>query len=172
MEDSMILNNSMGVCSILSGFGFIFGEDYSDYYSSVTGMEMSNTELMEAAGDVFDIKKALNVREGFNREYDKIPEVWLRPMNTPEGVIELKDYFDTKVINEEDINDNNLRKHLKEIIKDYGKDNVHIITPQHKYEVGTENVNKEMQNMISNTKTNKEIARYFDKIFVTLFLNV
>ena len=24
-------------------------------------------------------------------------------MNTPEGVIELKDYFDTKVINEEDI---------------------------------------------------------------------
>jgi len=103
MEDSMILNNSMGVCSILSGFGFIFGEDYSDYYSSVTGMEMSNTDLMEAAGDVFDIKKALNVREGFNREYDKIPKVWLRPMNTPEGVIELKDYFDTTLITEEGI---------------------------------------------------------------------
>lgn len=103
MEDSMILNNSLGVCSILSGFGFIYGEDYSNYYSSVTGMEMSNSDLMKAAGDVFDIKKALNVREGFTREYDKIPKVWLRPMNTPEGVIELKDYYDTKVITEEDI---------------------------------------------------------------------
>ena len=99
------------------------------------------------------------------RQSGKLKDVII---NINEGKGDVKDFDNKsiKLINEEDINDNNLRKHLKEIIKDYGKDNVHIITPQHKYEGGTENVNKEMQNMISNTKTNKEIARYFDKIFV------
>ncbi|MGM0366224.1 MAG: aldehyde ferredoxin oxidoreductase C-terminal domain-containing protein [Actinomycetota bacterium] len=103
MEESMVINNSLGVCSILTGLGFVYGEDYSEYYSSVTGIEMSNSELMAAAEVAFNIKKLLNVREGFTRSDDKIPELWLRPMKTPEGVIETKDYFDTKVLTENDI---------------------------------------------------------------------
>ena len=103
MEEAMVVNNSLGICSILTGFGFVYGEDYSDFYSSVTGIEMSSSDFMRAAEVVFNIKKALNVREGFTRKDDKIPEVWLRPMKSPEGVIEMKDYFDTKVLTREDI---------------------------------------------------------------------
>jgi len=44
----------------------------------------------------------MNVREGFSRVDDAIPEVWFRPMESPEGRIEMQDYYKTKVLTKED----------------------------------------------------------------------
>ena len=102
-EDAMFINNSLGICSILTAHGFVYGEDYSNYYSSVTGIEKSNSELMKAGERGFIINKILNINEGFSMADNKIPELWLRPMSTPEGDMEMKDYFSTKVLTRNDI---------------------------------------------------------------------
>jgi len=51
---------------------------------------------------ISNLAKMLNVREGFSRIDDAIPEVWFRPMESPEGVIRMQDYYQTKVLTKQD----------------------------------------------------------------------
>jgi len=50
------------------------------------------------------------VREGFSRADDRFPEVWLKPLETPDGVQNLTDYYGKHVITAED---------LKRLLDDY-----------------------------------------------------
>ena len=52
---------------------------------------------------VSNLAKIINVREGFTRVDDKPPEVWFRPMDAPEGRLEMRDYYETKVLTENDV---------------------------------------------------------------------
>jgi len=102
MEDGMAIRNSLGGCSIYAFYGFIFPDDYVELYSAATGIEMKNEELMICGERIMNLKKMLNVREGFTRKDDKVPELWKKPMYSPEGKIETMDYFKEKVIKEKD----------------------------------------------------------------------
>ncbi|MBA7500538.1 hypothetical protein ES704_03298 [subsurface metagenome] len=102
MEDGMALRNSLGGCSIYAFYDFISPNDYAELFSASTGIEFSATDLMRCGERIMNLKKMLNVREGFSKKDDKIPELWKRPMNSPEGKIETMDYFREKVIKEKD----------------------------------------------------------------------
>jgi len=103
MEDMMRVKNALGICSIYTFMGLIFGEDMANLYSAATGLEMSASDLLKCGERIFNLSKLLNVREGFTREDDKPPEIWFKPMISPEGKIVLKDYFGSKIFQKEDI---------------------------------------------------------------------
>lgn len=102
MEDMMRVKNSLGLCAIYSYQGLIFGHDMARLYSAATGENLTAGELIKRGERISNLAKQVNVREGFSREDDKVPELWFRPMDTPEGRIEMHDYFNTKVITKED----------------------------------------------------------------------
>ncbi|RLE57791.1 MAG: hypothetical protein DRJ40_00825 [Thermoprotei archaeon] len=93
MEDGMMVHNSLGTCSMYTFFGFFGIDDLAEAYSAATGKEISAEELLRCGERAFNLYRLLNAREGFTREDDKVPKTWLRPMNTPEGIIELRDYY-------------------------------------------------------------------------------
>lgn len=100
MEDGMSVKNSLGACSMYSAFGLVSIGDLAEYYSAITGIEIDAFGLMKAGERIFNLKKLLNMREGFTQR-DKVPELWLRPMESPEGKFEVKDYFNSVVIGKE-----------------------------------------------------------------------
>lgn len=55
----------------------------SELYSAVTGTELSPLELREKGEKVCNLIRILNVREGFTREDDAIPSIWLQNIEQP-----------------------------------------------------------------------------------------
>ncbi len=103
MEDMMRVKNALGLCSIYTYQGLIFGDDMARLYSAATDEDLSAGELVEHGERISNLAKVINVREGFTRADDKVPEVWFRPMESPEGRIEMQDYYQTKPLTEEDV---------------------------------------------------------------------
>lgn len=102
MEDMMRVKNALGLCVIYTYQALIFGDDLARLYSAATGNDFTAGDLADAGERIFNLSKVINVREGFTRKEDKVPELWLRPMETPEGKIETMDYYETKVMTKED----------------------------------------------------------------------
>lgn len=102
MEDGMIMNNSLGACSMYSMFGLLTPEDLARFYSALYGIDVTAGQLMSAGEKGFNIKKLLNVREGFSKEDDKVPELWLRPLETPDGNEVTTDYYRQKILTKDD----------------------------------------------------------------------
>jgi len=92
VEDGMSVRNSLGGCSMYSAFGIVSIDDLAEYYTAITGIKVDAFGLMKAGERIFNLKKLINMREGFTQR-DKVPELWLRPMESPEGKIKVKDYF-------------------------------------------------------------------------------
>ena len=59
----------------------------SQAYSAATGSDITPRELLRAGERVFNLEKLLNVREGFSREDDRIPLVYLQNIEVPSGDI-------------------------------------------------------------------------------------
>jgi len=134
MEDAMVMKNSLGSCSMYSAFGLVFCDDLAELYSAATGIEVKPIDLMLGGERGFTLKKLLNVKEGFTRKDDKVPELWLRPMDSPEGRIETMDYFKTKVIK-----GNNKKKILDDYYDERGWDKERGIPTEEKvYKIGLE----------------------------------
>jgi aldehyde:ferredoxin oxidoreductase len=102
MEDMMRVKNSLGLCAIYTYQGMIFGHDMAKLYNAASGEDLSAGELIKCGERISNLAKQVNARDGFSRVDDKIPELWFRPMDTPEGRIEMRDYFNTKVITRDD----------------------------------------------------------------------
>jgi aldehyde:ferredoxin oxidoreductase len=98
----MRVKNSLGLCSIFSYQGLIFGTDLAKLYNASTGEDLTPGEMIKRGERVSNLAKLVNVREGFTRKDDRVPELWFNPMDSPEGTIETHDYFNTKVIEKED----------------------------------------------------------------------
>jgi aldehyde:ferredoxin oxidoreductase len=96
-EDWVAFMNCVGMgCLRGRADNFFRGKDWSEIYSAVTGVETSLEELRNAAGRVYDLYKALNVRMGFSRKDDVFPERWFEPLETDDrGTLVLCDYFGT-----------------------------------------------------------------------------
>jgi len=103
MEDLMRVKNALGLCAIYTYQALVFADDMARLYSAAVGRETGVRELIERGERVSNIAKVVNVREGFSRADDRPPDVWFRPMDAPEGRIEMEDYFQTKVLSPEDL---------------------------------------------------------------------
>jgi len=98
MEDMMRVKNAIGLCTIYTYQGLLFGDDIAELYSAATGHEMTALGMVECGERIHNVSKLINVREGFSRVDDAIPEVWFRPMESPEGRIVMQDYYETKTL--------------------------------------------------------------------------
>jgi aldehyde:ferredoxin oxidoreductase len=103
MEDMMRVKNSLGLCSIFSYQGLLSGSEMVKLYNAATGENLSAGELSFHGERISNLAKLINVREGFSRNDDRPPEVWFRPMDSPEGRIEMHDYFMKKQITKDDV---------------------------------------------------------------------
>ena len=78
-------------------------DELAEMFSAGTGIEMTTADMRARAEKIWNIQKALNVLEGFSRE-DDWNEAWVQPRHTPYGaVLDLKDYYRTRVITREDV---------------------------------------------------------------------
>ena len=77
----------------------------SQAYSGAIGSDITPRELLRAGERVFNLEKLLNVREGFSREDDRIPPVYLQNIETPlparEGERYLTDWFGRRLTRED-----------------------------------------------------------------------
>ena len=109
IEDGEAVYNSLGVCNTESRFGLNSVREYSEYYSAVTGVQMSPEELKKAGERVWNLYKLINVREGFTRADDKCPEAWIKAIKPAEETEEeegkpwLRDYFGNLITSRADI---------------------------------------------------------------------
>ncbi len=103
MEDMMRVKNALGLCTIYTYQGLIFGDDMAKLYNAASGENLSPGELVEHGERISNLARIINVREGFTRREDKVPELWFRPMESPEGRLEMKDYYQTKTMTKEDV---------------------------------------------------------------------
>jgi len=101
-EDMMRVKNAIGLCTIYTYQGLLFGNDIAELYSAATGQAMTALGMVECGERISNVAKMMNVREGFRRVDDAVPEVWFRPMESPEGTIEMQDYYQTKTLTKED----------------------------------------------------------------------
>jgi aldehyde:ferredoxin oxidoreductase len=58
---------------------------FAGLYSSATGIEVTADDMKKAAERIWNLFKAINVREGFSRKDDRFPPRWLEPMKGPDG---------------------------------------------------------------------------------------
>ncbi|MEM2908210.1 MAG: aldehyde ferredoxin oxidoreductase family protein [Candidatus Hadarchaeales archaeon] len=78
VEDIMTVYDTVGICKFSRHFYFI--EELPDFFKAVHGYNFKNRELLKLGERVYNLEKAFNVREGFNREHDTLPP---RMMNEP-----------------------------------------------------------------------------------------
>jgi aldehyde:ferredoxin oxidoreductase len=100
--------------SVLQSLGFcgrLYIERFHDlgimaeYYSAITGTEISPVELLNIGERNWNLNKLLNIREGFNRNDDRPPEAWFKPLKIKGTKTELflMDYYRTVQLNRQDV---------------------------------------------------------------------
>jgi aldehyde:ferredoxin oxidoreductase len=62
-----------------------------------------------------NLLKLINVRQGFSREHDQPPSLWLQPKVTPDGEIRLMDYYGRRELVAQD-----LERELEEYYEERG----------------------------------------------------
>ena len=95
-EDCLGVYNSVGTCATYSRQGLLNVKLLAGFYSAATGIEVAPEEFKRAGERVWNLYKLLNVREGFTREDDVVPELWAKTIEHPLGAqrdIRLHDYF-------------------------------------------------------------------------------
>ncbi len=103
MEDLMRVKNAIGLCTIYTYQALIFADEMASLYSAATGDEVTARDLILRGERVSNLAKIINARDGFSRADDQPPDVWFRPMDAPEGRIEIEDYYQTKVLDKDDV---------------------------------------------------------------------
>ena len=102
-EDNYSVFSSLGLCARTQVRNFYNMDNCAEFYSAVTGIELSRSELATAGERAWNLLKAANVREGFSRKDDSFPEKWFEPLITPGGEeVRMLDYFGNKVLTRED----------------------------------------------------------------------
>ena len=73
----------------------------AEYYSALTGVEVTPTELLKSGERNWNLQKLLNVREGFNRKDDSPSEAWFKSPGAADSQLTsqdvdklLDDYYD------------------------------------------------------------------------------
>jgi len=93
-QQSLFVVDMVGTCGRGQINRFYSNKVQAELYSAVTGLEISGEELMKASERAFNLVKAANVREGFDRKDDRFPEGWF-------GEKKHKDYYENVEITKE-----------------------------------------------------------------------
>ncbi|MHA1262552.1 MAG: aldehyde ferredoxin oxidoreductase family protein [Candidatus Freyarchaeota archaeon] len=81
-QQFLYICGSLGTCGRGQINRFYSLETFANLYSAATGFETSEEELMTASERIFNLEKAINMREGFTRKDDVFPERWFeKPMH-------------------------------------------------------------------------------------------
>lgn len=76
-EDRSALMDSLILCKFVRGAFEDFHEESAELLSAVTGFEYDGDELREAARRIVTLRKAFNIREGWQPQDDGLPERFL-----------------------------------------------------------------------------------------------
>ena len=103
-EDWYAVLSSLGLCNRAQINRFHSIDSCAELYSATTGFEISPEELETAAERAWNVKKASNVREGFDRKDDRLPPSWFQLLKDAEGrELKIRDYYGTKDLTPEDV---------------------------------------------------------------------
>jgi aldehyde:ferredoxin oxidoreductase len=96
---------SLGFCGRLYITRFHDLPTITEYYSAITGIEITAAELLRIGERNWNLLKLLNVREGFSRKDDRPPEAWFTPLRIKGTQIEfpLMDYYKTTQLSKQDV---------------------------------------------------------------------
>ncbi len=72
MEDLMTLYDMTGMCKFSRGL--MVDEGQLELLNAMTGFDMSLSEFLKAGERVYNLSKAFNIRNGFSRKDDKLPD--------------------------------------------------------------------------------------------------
>lgn len=100
--------NAIGVCDTAVHWQYDPMRDIpwlSEAYSAATGLDITPRELLRAGERTFNLERLFNAREGFTREDDRIPPIYLQNIETPlparEGERYLTDWFGRRLTRED-----------------------------------------------------------------------
>ncbi len=96
---------SLGFCGRLYITRFHDLAIITEYYSAVTGVEVTPDELLRKGERNWNLCKILNIREGFDRAADRPPEAWFEPLKIKGTEMEfpLMDYYKTTELTKADV---------------------------------------------------------------------
>jgi aldehyde:ferredoxin oxidoreductase len=78
IEDGEAVYWATGICALGAMLGYQSVRALAGLYSEATGIEISPEELKKAGERIWNLCKLLNVREGFSRDDDKWPGLWVK----------------------------------------------------------------------------------------------
>ena len=103
-EDAEDLYNILGLCDTCAHFSRDPLRDVpwlAEVYTAITGNLITPRELLKAGEIACNLEKMINVREGFNREDDQIPPLYIKnteiPLKAREGDRYLNDWFGNRL---------------------------------------------------------------------------
>ncbi len=140
-EDWGMVLNSFGVCFRMQN-SVLYNDPplLAELYTSATGKEITPNEIVKAGERVYNLWRAMNVREGFNRKDDRFPEKWFEPLRHGEKDLLLRDYFDVHELSRGD-----LERMLDSFYEEKGWDiKTGIPTPEKLKELGLEYIVKDL----------------------------
>jgi aldehyde:ferredoxin oxidoreductase len=79
------LTNLLGVCLFASITLAVKGSTWTGLYNAVTGLQMSTEEMLKAAERVINLERMFNIREGFDRSDDFLPQRLIKE-KAPDGL--------------------------------------------------------------------------------------
>ena len=85
-QDAEYLYNALGLCDCVVHWECDPTRDVpwlAELFTALTGIEAAPRDLLRAGERNYNLEKLLNVREGFSRSDDKVPEVWRQNIETP-----------------------------------------------------------------------------------------
>lgn len=96
---------SLGFCGRLYITRFHNLPIITEYYSALTGVDVTSSELLKIGERNWNLLKILNIREGFSRKDDRPPEAWFEPITIRDEQKEspLMDYYRTTGLSRQDI---------------------------------------------------------------------
>jgi len=102
-EDWASVFNSLGICNRNINNRFYSASLCAELYSAATGFELNDQQLMQLSEKSWNLYKALNIREGFDKKDDVIPDRWFEPTKTADGQERMAtDYYRTRTVTKSD----------------------------------------------------------------------
>ena len=132
IEDWYSVFNTLGICSKHAVAMQYDSDTIAELYSALTGIEKSPKGIFSDAEKATTMQKLLNVREGFTRKDDSVPERWLN-----KGI---KDYFTGASITKDDMD-----KLIDVYYEERGWDSKGIPTREKLVELGLGEIVKDME---------------------------
>jgi aldehyde:ferredoxin oxidoreductase len=102
-EDWYSLFNCLSLCNRAQVNRFYHVKTIAELYAAVTGINLTPAEIMKISERAWTIGKLLNVREGFGRQDDRVPDAWYSPLVRGGTEYHMTDYYETATLTREDV---------------------------------------------------------------------